>query len=329
MKQKLVAFFLIIVMVASALAAAGLAATTTVAAATATQTTLGVSNTSPVVNQKVTFTATLKSGSGLLSSKSVTIYHYLGSTRYNDITAKTNANGQVTVTESFGSVGKRTYYADFAGGSSYQTSTSNVVFVYVTASAQLTLTSSTTTPAVNQSVTFTASLKDGTTPLPSQSVTIYHYLGDTRYNDITAKTNASGQITVTTSFGSIGTRSYYATFAGDSAYKAATSSKVTVTVIPPLGIMTGTGPAAAYGVAGSPVLFAVDTSGHVWWTGAGSESGWSSIGGSATSSPAAPTAPSGTRLPRIMGRRGAIGTPSAGRLLRAQDQRPARGAQVV
>jgi hypothetical protein len=52
--------------------------------------------------------------------------------------------------------------------------------------------------------------------------------------------------------------------------------------------MAGTGPAATYGVAGIPVLVAVDTSGHVWWYGGG-ESSWSSIGGSATSSPAATT----------------------------------------
>ena len=49
-------------------------------------------------------------------------------------------------------------------------------------------------------------------------------------------------------------------------------------------VMAGTGPAAtSWGVG--PVLFAVDTSGHVWWN----ESSWSSIGGVATSSPAATT----------------------------------------
>jgi len=52
--------------------------------------------------------------------------------------------------------------------------------------------------------------------------------------------------------------------------------------------MAGTGPAATYGAAGSLVLVAVDTSGHLWWT-AGSESSWNSIGGVTTSSPAATT----------------------------------------
>jgi hypothetical protein len=49
-------------------------------------------------------------------------------------------------------------------------------------------------------------------------------------------------------------------------------------------VMAGTGPAAtSWGVG--PALFAVDTSGHVWWN----ESAWSSLGGVATSSPAATT----------------------------------------
>lgn len=48
--------------------------------------------------------------------------------------------------------------------------------------------------------------------------------------------------------------------------------------------MAGIGPAAtSWGVG--PVLVAVDTSGHVWWN----ESAWSSLGGVATSSPAATT----------------------------------------
>ncbi len=69
-------------------------------------------------------------------------------------------------------------------------------------------------------------------------------------------------------------------------------------------MMTGTGPAATYGVAGSPVLVAVDTSGHVWW----SNGSWSSIGGSATSSPAAttPSFPNGVIDVFVRGTDGAV-----------------------
>ncbi|MGB9211640.1 MAG: DUF2334 domain-containing protein, partial [Halobacteriota archaeon] len=84
-------------------------------------------------------------------------------------------------------------------------------------------------PAVNQPVAFNVTLKSGTTALPSESVAIYHYLNGVRYNDTTKTTNATGQISVTTSFGSAGTRTYYASFAGDSEY-AASSDSVRVNV---------------------------------------------------------------------------------------------------
>ena len=68
--------------------------------------------------------------------------------------------------------------------------------------------------------------------------------------------------------------------------------------------MAGTGPATTYGGAGIPVLFAVDTSGHVWWN----QSGWISLGGSATSSPAAtnPCFPSGVWDIFVRGTDGAV-----------------------
>jgi len=198
-------------------------------ARTPTALTLIASTTTPAVNQRVTFTATLNSGGTPLSSKSVTIYHYLNGVRYDDTTATTNANGQITLTQSFGSAAHRPYYATFAGDSSYQASTSSVVNVNV-GQTQLTLTASNTNPAVNQQVTFTATLNSGTTPLSSKSVTIYHYFNGVRYTDTTATTNANGQITLTQSFGSAAARPYYATFAGDSSYQASTSSVVNVNV---------------------------------------------------------------------------------------------------
>ncbi|MGB9212864.1 MAG: Ig-like domain-containing protein, partial [Halobacteriota archaeon] len=211
-------------------------ATATATQRTATNLTLTASNSTPAVNQQVTFNATLSNGTTPLSGENVTIYHYIGTstTRYNDTTNTTNTTGQITVTTSFGSTGQRTYYATFAGDSSYQASTSIVVTVNVTnvtkTPTALTLTPSTTTPAVNQPVTFNATLTSSGTPLPSESVTIYHYLNNVRYNDTTNTTNATGQISVTTSFGSPGTRTYYATFAGDSTYLTSTSTVVTITV---------------------------------------------------------------------------------------------------
>ncbi len=94
----------------------------------------------------------------------------------------------------------------------------------------LTLTPSTTTATVNQRVTFTASLRGSTTPLSSESVTIYHYLNGVRYNVVTKTTNASGKVTFTQKWTSPGKRLYYATFTGDTWYKASTSAALTITV---------------------------------------------------------------------------------------------------
>ena len=97
-------------------------------------------------------------------------------------------------------------------------------------SNQLSLTADNTAPTVGQSVTFTATLKSGTTPLLSKPVTIYHYLNGVKYTDTTKTTNANGQITLSQTFSSAGQRTYYATFAGDSTYKTSTSSVVTINV---------------------------------------------------------------------------------------------------
>jgi hypothetical protein len=98
------------------------------------------------------------------------------------------------------------------------------------AATKLTLSASGTGPAPRQSVTFTAILKSGTKPLSAKPVTIYHYYNGVRADDVTANTNAHGQVTETTSFDSAGPRTYYATFAGDSSYAAATSSVLTINV---------------------------------------------------------------------------------------------------
>jgi hypothetical protein len=76
-------------------------------------------------------------------------------------------------------------------------------------------------------------LSSGATPRSGENDTIYHYLDGVRYNDATKTTNANGQVTLATSFGSLGKRTYYATFASDSSYQASTSTVVTITVQSP------------------------------------------------------------------------------------------------
>jgi hypothetical protein len=91
---------------------------------------------------------------------------------------------------------------------------------------------SNTAPALNEPVTFTATLTDSVThaPLANKPVTIYHTFKNVRYVDAVNKlTDANGQVTFAVSFSSVGARIYYATFAGDSRYAGSTSSPLEVT----------------------------------------------------------------------------------------------------
>jgi spore germination protein YaaH len=99
------------------------------------------------------------------------------------------------------------------------------------AATKVTLSASSTAPAVRQSITLTTTLTSGSAPLSAKPVTIYHYYKGVRYNDVTNKnTNANGQVTATVSFASAGQRTFYASFGGDSSYAAATSSILTINV---------------------------------------------------------------------------------------------------
>jgi len=211
---------------------------------TQTRITLTASTTTPAANQPITFTAKLYWWDSVINQwipvatagKPVTIYHYVNGVKYTDKTINTDSSGKVIFTRSFGSPGALTYYATFAGDSSYAATTSSVLNVSVKAPIRVTLAASNATPAVNQKVTFNGKLywwnsaTNHWTPVSGKSVTIYHYLNNVRYNDTTKTTNANGQITLTQSFGSAGTRTYYATFAGDASYKASTSAVVTIRV---------------------------------------------------------------------------------------------------
>jgi thiol-disulfide isomerase/thioredoxin len=199
-----------------------------------TQLSLSADNQAPTVGSPVTFTATLKSGTTPLSSRSVTIYHYFNGVCYDDVTTSTSSTSQITLTQSYSATGQRTYYATFAGDSVNPTSTSGVTTINVGgSSSQATTTtlsaSPTTTPTVGSPVTFTATLTSGTTALSGQSVTIYHYFNGVKYSD-TTETTTNGQITLTQSFSSPGQRTYYATFAGDSTLQTSTSGVTTINV---------------------------------------------------------------------------------------------------
>jgi hypothetical protein len=92
----------------------------------ATQVTLKTSTTTSVVNQKVTFTTALKSGATPLTGKPVTIYNYLNGVCYDHTNKTADSKGQIIFTQTFGSTGQLTYYATFAGDSTYGASSGTV-----------------------------------------------------------------------------------------------------------------------------------------------------------------------------------------------------------
>ena len=113
-------------------------------------------------------------GANPLSGKLVTIFHIFNNVRQDDISKQTNSDGQITFTQTISSPGTRAYFASFTSEGNYSSATSDVVYVNVgsnQASSQattnvgaqttITLSASTTTPAVGQPVTFTTTLTSG------------------------------------------------------------------------------------------------------------------------------------------------------------------------
>src|SRR5674536_75847 len=196
----------------------------------ATSVALSASTTTPSPYQYVTFTATLTSGGNPLSGKSVSIYHYVDNVRYYDITANTDANGQVKLMKSWAGAAQFQYYAATPGDSSHAASTSSELVINVKSATSVALSASTTTPSPYQYVTFTATLTSGGNPLSGKSVSIYHYVDNVRYYDITANTDANGQVKLMKSWAGAAQFQYYAATPGDSSHAASTSSELIVKV---------------------------------------------------------------------------------------------------
>ncbi|MGA3199372.1 MAG: Ig-like domain repeat protein [Halobacteriota archaeon] len=202
---------------------------TTVGAGT-TETTLSVNNSTPAVGQSVTFTATLISGTTPISGL-VTIYHYLNGVRYNDITNPTT----FTFAQSWTSPGTRSYYATFAGNSSYLTSTSRVVTVNVGATQNRTqITASVNTPTVTTTEPFniTGNLTNSSgAGIPYQTIQLDRWNGAAYVSTgVTNTTDVNGSFTLTYSESAVGTYKYEASFAGFASYSASNSASITVTV---------------------------------------------------------------------------------------------------
>jgi len=186
---------------------------------------------SALMKQNFTINGTLSASALGIGNGTITLQRSTDNATWTNVTTNvTNTTGGYQFSNNESAAKSYYYRTACDGNATYLNATSNTVNVNVTKMpTALTLIASNTTPAVNQKVTFNATLSSRTMLLSGENVTIYHYLNGVRYNDATNITNANGQISVTASFGSLGQRTYYATFAGDSSYLASTSSAVTVT----------------------------------------------------------------------------------------------------
>jgi hypothetical protein len=189
--------------------------------------TASASPTTVSMKQNFTINGTLSTGTTSIAGAAVTLQRSTNNAAWTNATTNvTDVNGNYQFSYNESAAGTYYYRAAYSGNATYGSVTSNTVSVNVIKTATaLTLTASNTTPAVNQSVTFTATLRSGGTPIP-KLITVYYYLNGVRYNYATAYTT----LTFATKWTTPGVRTYYATFAGDSSHQPSTSSGLTITV---------------------------------------------------------------------------------------------------
>ena len=175
---------------------------------------------------------------GLVSGKSVT-FVFQGSTQ----AAVTNASGVATVTYTApATAGAYNYTASFAGDTVYTESSDLVNAVTVNLRPAYLIPQSVTTQA-NEVFTATAAVRDGLTSGIIAGKTVSFFFQSVEH---TAVTDASGTATTTyTAPASPGDYIYPATFAGDAAYSAASSS-ASVSIARRVTSLTAA-PATAYG----------------------------------------------------------------------------------
>jgi hypothetical protein len=179
---------------------------------TSTSVALQASTSTPQYQTSVTFTAAVTP-----SSATGTVTFYNGGTNIGSVAVSA---GTASLTTSFAAGGTAILHAVYSGDFNYASSTSNSLTLNVTGPlvTSTTLTSSTRTTAVGDSVILTANLTPATT---TGTVTFY----DQSTSIGTANVNA-GVATLNTTFATSGNHSLKAVFAGNASWEASTSNQV-------------------------------------------------------------------------------------------------------
>ena len=173
------------------------------------------------VNQQTTLTATLQPPAGSSAPTPTGMVTFMSGT--STLGTATLVNGQATFPASFSTAGTYSLTAVYAGNSTYLTATSPAVSQVVNNyAAQATLTSASNPAFVNATfnltATVTAAAGQGTTPVPTGTVTFKNgtaILG--------TATLISGQATLPISFSTAGTYTLTVAYAGDTSYLTVTS----------------------------------------------------------------------------------------------------------
>ncbi len=194
----------------------------------ATTTTLTSSASNVVYGQNVTLTATVMAGSTPVGSGTVNFFS--GTTSIG--AAALNTSGVATLNTTLLPVGSDSVTASFVASTNDAASTSSAVVVTVTAATVMpaatttTLTSSTSTATEGSSVTLTATVMAGASPVTSGTVTFSS--GTTSIG--AAALNTSGVATLNTTNLPVGSDNVTASFVASTNDAASTSSAVVVTV---------------------------------------------------------------------------------------------------
>ena len=184
-----------------------------------TTTTMKASTSSTVIGDSVTLTANLTP-----AAATGTVTFYNGSTVIG--TANVNA-GVATINTTFASSGNITLKAAFAGNSSWVTSTSNLVSLFVTADTPDTvvLQVAPSSLIIGYSATLTASVSPA-----AATGTLVFYDGSSAIGNCKV---AGGTCTFANTFMAAGSRNLTAVYSGDTTYISNTSSAVTLQVSNP------------------------------------------------------------------------------------------------
>lgn len=198
-------------------------------ASTSTTTTLGASTTKPVEGASVTLTATISP-----SAATGTVTFYDGST---SLGIGTLSGGTATLATAFSTTGAHSLTATYGGSSTYAASTSSVLTVTVSASAEAISTDTTLVSTSYSTTAGTAFTLTGTVTVASTGDTATAATGSIEFYDVTTSKDlgtvsiSSGVAQLSTNLSAVETHSIKAIYTtGDTSYASSTSSEISIVI---------------------------------------------------------------------------------------------------